>query len=202
MGFIGEVMNIEILKTENEHERKFLLDLQISAREKKYSDSTEALVSPIASKIFGFPWTESITVGKDFVSVIKQEWVDWEVLEDPLSGLIGEHFADQKSEIEENPEIKAPEKKSGKLDSPEAQKIQTLVENEINPSLASHGGFVVLHSVENNNVYLEMGGGCQGCAMSYMTLKEGIEGAIKSVVPAIEQVIDVTNHSEGDNPFY
>ena len=193
-------MEIEILKTEKEHERKFLLDFKISVREKKYEDSTQALSSPVASKIFGFPWTESITVGSNFVSVVKQDWVDWEVLEEPLSGLIKEHFEDKKDDIEENPEME--NKSVSKLESPEAEKIQKLIENEINPSLASHGGFVTLHSVENNNVYLEMGGGCQGCSMSYMTLKEGIEGAIKSVVPSIQQVIDVTNHSEGATPFY
>ncbi|MCJ8276204.1 MAG: NifU family protein [Bdellovibrionales bacterium] len=193
-------MNVEVLKTENAQERKFLLDQNISVREKRYEDSTQALSSPVASKIFGFPWTEAITVGTNFVTVTKQDWVEWEVLEDPLSGLIQEHFANQTEAIEENPEMES--KADPKLDSPEAKKILTLIENEINPSLASHGGYVVLHSVENNNVYLEMGGGCQGCAMSYMTLKEGIEGAIKNVVPEIQQVIDVTNHNEGENPFY
>jgi Fe/S biogenesis protein NfuA len=88
------------------------------------------------------------------------------------------------------------------LDSPEAQKISQLIEEQINPALAAHSGYVVLHSVENNQVFLEMGGGCQGCAMSYQTMKEGIEGAIKEVVPSIQQVIDVTNHAMGDNPFY
>lgn len=193
-------MEIEVLKTENEQERKFLLDLTISAREKKYADSTQALASPVANKIFGFPWTESITVGNNFVTVTKQDWVDWDVLEEPLSGLIQEHFSKADTKWEENPEME--NKSTAKLDSQEAKTIQTLIENEINPSLASHGGYVTLHSVENNNVYLEMGGGCQGCAMSYMTLKEGIEGAIKSVVPSIEQVIDVTNHEEGAQPFY
>lgn len=193
-------MKIEILKTQSDKERKFILGKQISKREKNYSESKQALSSPIANKIFGFPWTESITVGTDFVTITKQDWVDWEVLEEPLKGLIEEHFTDKTGDIEENPEME--NKNSPKLDSTEAQKIQTLIENEINPSLASHGGYVVLHSVENDTVYLEMGGGCQGCAMSYMTLKEGIESAIQSVVPSIKQVIDVTDHSQGDNPFY
>ena len=107
---------------------------------------------------------------------------------------------DDVAQIIENPEK---EKREGaQIDSPDAQKIQLLIENEINPSLASHGGFVVLHSVENNIVSLEMGGGCQGCAMSYMTLKEGIEGAIKAAVPSITEVVDITRHSDGENPFY
>ena len=193
-------MKIEVIKTANEQERKFVLNQKISQREKNYTEAKQALSSPIANKIFGFPWTDSITVGTDFVSITKQDWVDWDVLEEPLKGLIEEHFSAQAGSLEENPEME--NSSAPQLDSDDAQKIQKLIENEINPSLAGHGGYVVLHSVENNTVYLEMGGGCQGCAMSYMTLKEGIENAIRSVVPSIQQVVDVTDHSQGDNPFY
>lgn len=193
-------MKIKVLATENEHERKFELALTISQREKTYTDSTEALSSPMASKIFGFPWTDQITVGTNFITVRKQDWVEWSVLEEPLKGIVSEHFSALSEPIEENPEMDTA--KGPSLDSPEAKTIQTLIEEQINPALASHGGFVVLHSVEGDKVFMEMGGGCQGCAMSYQTLKEGIEGAIKEAVPSISTVIDVTNHAAGDNPFY
>lgn len=191
------VQNIE---NSSEASRRFILQSAISQREKTYTDSTEAMGSPIASKIFGFPWTESVTVGAQFVEIKKQDWVEWSVLEEPLKGLIEEHFADAENGVEENPE--APTAKASTLDTPEAKTIQKLIEDQINPALAAHSGYVVLHSVENDQVFLEMGGGCQGCAMSYQTMKEGIEGAIKEVVPSIKEVVDVTNHAQGDNPFY
>ena len=172
-------MNITVEKTESDFSRKFQVPVGISQSERVYSEAGEALNSPIAHKIFGFPWTESVTVGPDYVIVQRQDWVQWDVLEEPLKGLIAEHFsAYEGKSIEENPQ--APEKKEETLNSPEAQEVQKLFEEEINPSLAGHGGFVTLKAVEKDTVYLEMGGGCQGCAMSYMTLKEGIETAIKT----------------------
>lgn len=193
-------MPVTVVKTKDANSRNFNIGQKISGREKTYCDSTEALQSPIASKIFGFPWTASVRVGGDFVEITKQDWVEWEILEEPLLGLLTEHFSTAGDGIEENPEFKAPQ--ATNLDSPEGQSIQKLIEDQVNPALAAHGGFVVLHGLDNNKVYLEMGGGCQGCAMSYQTMKDGIEGAIKEVVPTITEVIDVTNHAAGDNPFY
>ncbi len=85
-----------------------------------------------------------------------------------------------------------------------AERVQTLLEGSINPSLASHGGFATLIGVEDEsgNVYITMGGGCQGCAMSRMTLTQGISESLKDAIPEINEVIDVTDHTAGDNPFY
>jgi Fe-S cluster biogenesis protein NfuA len=80
--------------------------------------------------------------------------------------------------------------------------IQRLLDQHINPSLASHGGFARLVKVEDRDVYLEMGGGCQGCAASRLTLRNGIETAIRRVVPQVREVIDVTDHEAGANPYY
>jgi len=195
----------KISTTADVHERKFELSLTISQTEKLYAEANEALISPIANKIFGFPWTEHVVVGPNFVTIKKQNWVDWSILEEPLKGLLTEHFSDlNTSQVEENPEPSSPTVSAGDkgLNTPEAQTIQKLIEEQINPALANHNGYVVLHGIVGPRVYLEMGGGCQGCAMSYQTLKEGIEGAIKDVVPSIETIIDVTRHEEGENPFY
>lgn len=194
-------MDITIEQTGNDQQRKFVVGATISVREQEYVDSTQALQSPVAAKIFGFPWAEKVVVGQSYVTVEKQDWVDWSILEEPLQGLLSEHFSSLSEPIEENPIMETKESQ-GQLDSPEAKTIQALIKEQINPALESHGGYVVLHSVENNQAFLEMGGGCQGCAMSYQTLKEGIEGAIKEAVPSIESVVDITNHSLGDNPFY
>lgn len=83
-----------------------------------------------------------------------------------------------------------------------AEKVSQLLDGSINPSLASHGGFAELVGVENDNVFITMGGGCQGCAMSRATLTQGISVAIKEAIPEVAEVIDVTDHQAGENPFY
>jgi Fe/S biogenesis protein NfuA len=83
-----------------------------------------------------------------------------------------------------------------------ADKVRQLLAEAINPSLASHGGFADLVGVEDTSVFITMGGGCQGCSMSAATLREGIQVAIKEAIPEVTDVVDVTDHEAGDNPFY
>ena len=81
-------------------------------------------------------------------------------------------------------------------------KVQELLESTINPAVAGHGGFVQLIDVKDNRVYLQMGGGCQGCGAADITLKSGIERLIKEEIPEIEEVLDTTDHASGENPYY
>lgn len=83
-----------------------------------------------------------------------------------------------------------------------AEKVTQLITESINPSLAAHGGYTELVGVEGDAVYVKMGGGCQGCSMSAATLVEGITKSIKEEIPEVRDVIDVTDHASGDNPFY
>ena len=81
-------------------------------------------------------------------------------------------------------------------------KVQDLIENSINPAVAGHGGFVELLDVKDGTVYLQMGGGCQGCGAADITLKSGIERLIKEEIPEITEVLDATDHAAGSNPYY
>jgi Fe/S biogenesis protein NfuA len=81
-------------------------------------------------------------------------------------------------------------------------KVQALIDSTINPAVAGHGGFVQLVEVKDNKVYLQMGGGCQGCGAADVTLKAGIERLIKEELPEIEEVLDSTDHASGTNPYY
>jgi Fe/S biogenesis protein NfuA len=83
-----------------------------------------------------------------------------------------------------------------------ADKVRQLLAEAVNPSLAAHGGFADLVGVEDTTVFVTMGGGCQGCSMSAATLREGIQVAIKEAIPEVTDVVDVTDHEAGDNPFY
>ena len=81
-------------------------------------------------------------------------------------------------------------------------RVQELIDTMINPAVAGHGGFVELVDVQDNRVYLQMGGGCQGCGAADITLKAGIERLIRDELPEVEEVVDATDHASGANPYY
>ena len=81
-------------------------------------------------------------------------------------------------------------------------KVQEILDDMVNPAVAGHGGIIHLLDVRDNNVFLLMGGGCQGCGMANVTLKQGVETMLKEEIPQIESVIDQTDHAEGNNPYY
>jgi Fe/S biogenesis protein NfuA len=81
-------------------------------------------------------------------------------------------------------------------------KVQDVIDNMINPAVAGHGGFVELIDIQDNRVYLAMGGGCQGCGAAEITVKSGIERLIKEEVPEVVEVLDTTDHASGTNPYY
>lgn len=87
-------------------------------------------------------------------------------------------------------------------DDPLAQRMQDVLDKQVNPGVASHGGRVSLSRVEGDTAYIVLEGGCQGCGMSQVTLKEGIEVMVKEAVPEIVNIVDVTDHDSGENPYY
>lgn len=87
-------------------------------------------------------------------------------------------------------------------DAPLNTRIQHVLDQEINPQLAQHGGHVVLHELHDGVAYLAFQGGCQGCGMADVTLKQGIEQKLLSTFDELAAVRDVTNHAEGSNPYY
>ncbi|MFO8174199.1 MAG: NifU family protein [Gemmatimonadota bacterium] len=102
-------------------------------------------------------------------------------------------------------EIRPPERKLKVAGPPKgelAEKIKDVLDAQVNPAVAAHGGEIVLVDVQGTEIFIEMGGGCQGCALSRMTLKQGVERMVRQAVPEITAVHDVTDHGSGDNPFY
>jgi Fe/S biogenesis protein NfuA len=83
-----------------------------------------------------------------------------------------------------------------------AERVEQLLVAQINPMLAAHGGFARLESVDGDTVYVTMGGGCHGCAVSSLTLRAGIARSIKEAIPEVAEVVDATDHSSGANPYY
>ena len=83
-----------------------------------------------------------------------------------------------------------------------AEKLQQLLDQHINPSLAAHGVYAELVKMQGTAAHILMGGGCQGCAMSAATLRQGIEVMIAEAIPEITEIVDVTDHEAGENPFF
>jgi len=81
-------------------------------------------------------------------------------------------------------------------------KLQTLLDDKVNPMVSQHGGAIELVDYVNRTAYIRMSGGCQGCSSSAMTLKQGVESAIFEAYPRVRQVVDVTDHNSGANPYY
>jgi Fe/S biogenesis protein NfuA len=120
--------------------------------------------------------------------------IDW--LDDPFGG--GGLRVDNPNTP--SPAIGAPPPADLSGDIP--QRVIQLLDQQVNPSIAAHGGRAELVAVERGTAYLRLGGGCQGCAMATVTLSQGIEAAIIQAVPEITSVVDVTDHQSGTNPYF
>ena len=101
-----------------------------------------------------------------------------------------------------NPSPDIPDFDAGDLTGPIAERVQKVLEHQVNPAIAAHGGQASLVGEENGVVYLQMGGGCQGCGMAAMTLREGIERILREAIPEIVEIVDITDHQSGENPYY
>ena len=88
------------------------------------------------------------------------------------------------------------------LDTDIARRVTAVLDHDVNPSIASHGGHAELAGIEGATAYLRLGGGCQGCGMATVTLSQGIEVAITQAVSEIDRVVDVTDHASGTNPYF
>lgn len=97
--------------------------------------------------------------------------------------------------------MKKPSGSGGAPSGPIADKVREVLDNQVNPAIAAHGGMISLVDVEETDVYVEMSGGCQGCALSRMTLRQGVERMLREAVPELTAVHDVTDHASGDNPY-
>ncbi len=100
----------------------------------------------------------------------------------------------------ENPNIRP--LGAGLLEGPLADRVRQVIEQEINPAVAGHGGRISLIDVRDETVYVELGGGCQGCGLASVTLRQGIERMIKQKIPEVKEIVDVTDHARGTNPYF
>lgn len=149
--------------------------------------------SPLASKIFGFPWTAGVYVGADFIAVTKHDWVDWKILAEPLANVIQEHL-----DLGEEVVSSAPSVASGSADddanagdSPLVRRIKEALNRDVRPIVALDGGDVVFAGFADGVLSLRMKGACAGCPSSSATLKQGIEVRMRELFPEVQEVVSV-----------
>lgn len=179
--------SVSFENTPNPATMKFILHRKVTDQGFECPTSQEAERSPLASKIFGFPWASSVYVGPDFITVTKQDWVDWDLLAQPLTGLIQEHLDRNEPVVVDL--VATPDDDADDL--PLVRNIKSVLNREIRPVVALDGGDIVFSKFESGTLYVRMKGACSGCPSSQVTLKEGVETRMKELFPEIQEVVAI-----------
>jgi Fe-S cluster biogenesis protein NfuA len=176
----------------------FMVDRPVYPGGSVYFDSRDrAKGSPLPEKLFALEGVEAVLIQDNKVSVTASgTGGDWLPLARQIGTAIRSVIQSGESPVSEAALSSIPSAKEIR------KKIEELFQREINPAIAAHGGYVELLDVKGNEVYLRLGGGCQGCGMADVTLKQGIEASIRKVVPEVGAIMDTTDHAAGRNPYY
>jgi Fe-S cluster biogenesis protein NfuA len=159
----------------------------------EYQNVAETDSSPLAAKVFGFPWTQSVLLGQDFLSITKQDWVDWQVLTNSLADLLTQHLRQglpvyEAIELAENP---TDSNEASSSDSDLVLEIKKAIRREIRPIVSLDGGDVHFAGFSAGKLSVQFKGSCAGCPSKSVTLKEGIEVRMKELFPEITEVVGV-----------
>ena len=174
---------------------KFTVDRPLVPGESAFfANAEDARLSPLAADLLALGGVESVLIADNTVTVGAAHQVDWPAL--GIGHVIRKHIRGG-----------APIVSAGYFENLPSEgdlkwAIGDLLDREINPAVAAHGGFVELIDVKKNNVFIRMGGGCQGCGAADVTLKQGIEKAIRTLIPKVGEILDTTDHAAGRNPYY
>ncbi len=176
---------------------KFIVDRDIFTDGTVNCRSAEmAKGSPLLEALFEIEGISEVMVAGDTLTIAKSTVDPWPVVGKQIGAVIREKINSGETLIDPDIKKKTPSEEEIRT------KIEKLFAEQINPAIASHGGMVELADVEGTTVYLRLGGGCQGCASANVTLKHGIEQAIRQEIPDVTEILDVTDHEAGANPYY
>ncbi len=159
-------------------------------------DAALATGSPLLEKLFAVEGVREVYVFGSTLMIAKQGDEAWPVIGRRIGAAVREALVGGEALIAEELLHRTP------AEAELRERIQLLLDEQINPALAGHGGFVEIADVRGCELYLTMGGGCQGCASARMTLRQGVEKAVRARVPEVTAVYDVTDHASGRNPYY
>lgn len=181
-------MFIQIENTPNPSVLKFLPGREVSpVGNLEYTQADEANSSPMAQRLFAVPHVNNVFFGPDFVSITKDDDVEWAQLKPLVLGAIMDHYQSG-AEVVSDAEASDVHAQHDPADDEVVSQIKTLLDTRIRPAVAQDGGDIVFHGFDKGVVYLHMRGACAGCPSSTMTLKMGIENLLRHYVPEVVEV--------------
>ena len=171
---------------------RFTVDRPVHSGSDSFASADEAKGNKLAESLFRLPGVSKVDLNGYQVAVTQSGNEDWRQIGKRIGAAI-RNFLNPPPEVPEGEMLAA---------SALREKVQQILDDQINPGVASHGGFVELLDVQDDNIFIRMGGGCQGCGAADVTLKMGIERLIRDQVPQVREIFDTTDHASGQNPFY
>lgn len=186
------------------HRCKFVVSEPLhAAGVRRFASAAETQGSPLAEAIFAIPGAgvSELIVSGNIVTVVKQNPVPWQAVGKAVGAAIRAALAAGVPAV-----ASAPQRPAGATpavsDDVLYDRVAQLFDQQVNPMVARHGGRVELIDVQDAVVMLRMGGGCQGCGMADVTLRQGIEGMLAQAVPEVRGIVDITDHTSGANPYF
>ena len=178
---------------------KFLVDRPVTAGLRRFVSPEDAAGSPLAEALFAIPGITEVIASGNLVTVAKDGPAPWQVIGKSVGAAIRQVLASGVAAVA----AKTPVSGGSRLsDDALYERVHDLFEQQVNPMVARHGGRVELIDVQDAVVLLRMSGGCQGCGMASVTLRQGIEGALHQSIPEVQGIVDITDHASGANPYF
>lgn len=155
--------------------------------------------SPLVEALFALCGVSHVLVAENVVTVGKTPDETWSSLKPAIGAALRAGVLSGARVTDPVPAMAAA---PGRLTGVVAERVRQVLEEQVNPSIAAHGGHAELVAVDDDTAHLRLSGGCAGCALASATLSQGIEVAIRQSVPEITRIVDVTDHSAGVNPYF
>lgn len=192
-----QIVNITGEPTMDPQVCKFTVNLPLYAEGSINCTSKEAaLGSPLLEALFAINGVREALVYGNNLIIAKSGDEEWPVLGKQIGPAIRETLQSGQALISKDLKARRPSEKALRAE------VERLLQTEIGPYVASHGGSIEVVDVKGSAVYVNMSGGCQGCASASVTLKQGIEQIIFERIPQISEVVDITDHTAGKDPYY
>jgi Fe-S cluster biogenesis protein NfuA len=164
-----------------------------------YDNKERATGSPLVERLFALHGVTTVLIAENVVTIGKEIGTSWSGLKAAIGAAIRTQLLTGLPAILE---MAAYTGRQGRSDADLGLVVQQLLDKEVNLSIANHGGKISLVDVREGKLFITMSGGCQGCASSQVTLRQGFEEMVKRVAPEIEEIVDATDHAAGKQPFY
>jgi len=164
-----------------------------------FGNRERAAGSPLAERLFALTGVANVLIAESVVTVGKEPSTSWSGLKTAIGTAIRTQLLTGVPAILETPRNAST---GGRTDAEVRAVVQELLDREVNRSIAGHGGQISIVDVRDGHLFIAMRGGCQGCAASQVTLRQGFEVMVRSVAPEIVDIVDTTDHAAGKKPFY